>query len=56
MNLQDNTHGNITVKGGTFIGYNPAESHTENPVANFVAEGYTVVENDGVYTVVADAQ
>ena len=56
LNLQDNTGASIVVNGGTFVGYNPAESHTENPVANFVAEGYTVVENDGVYTVVADAQ
>ena len=52
LNLQDNTGASIIVNGGTFVGYNPAESHTENPVANFVAEGYTVVENDGVFTVV----
>ena len=54
LNLQDNTGARIVVNGGTFVGYNPAESHTENPVANFVAEGYTVVEKDGAYTVVAE--
>lgn len=44
----------IEVKGGTFYnGFNPAESHSENPVANFVAEGYeSVMVSEGVYKVV----
>ena len=47
--------GTIVVKGGTFYGYNPSASTTENPTANFVANGYKVVENNGVYTVVEAA-
>ena len=46
----------IQVYGGTFKNYNPAEAANENPVANFVADGYTVTtEEDGEdtwYTVV----
>ena len=53
LNLRDKT-GNyagelaaIIVKGGKFYKYNPAESQSENPVANFVAEGYSsVVEGE----------
>ena len=41
LNLKDNTNSQIIVKGGSFKNYNPASSQTENPVANFVAEGYT---------------
>ena len=42
----------IIVTGGTFVNYNPAQSKTENPVANFVADGYTVEVSDNIYTVV----
>ena len=53
LNLRDKT-GNyagelaaIIVKGGKFYKYNPAESQSENPVANFVAAGYSsVVEGE----------
>ena len=44
--------GDFIVKGGDFVGYDPSNSASENPVANFVAEGFKVVENAGVYTVV----
>ena len=49
LNLIDNCDGKSIVKGGTFKDYNPAESKTENPVANFVADGYLVnqTEKDG---------
>lgn len=47
LNLIDNTNATIVVYGGTFDMYNPAESHTENPVANFVAEGYVAVRING---------
>ncbi len=30
----------INVKGGEFVGFNPAATNGENPVSNFVAEGY----------------
>lgn len=56
LNLMDNENAEIIVYGGTFKNYNPAESHTENPVANFVADRYTVTEEesgeDTWYTVV----
>lgn len=56
LNLIDNSPAEIIVSGGTFKNYNPAESHTENPVANFVADGYTVTTSqngeDTWYTVV----
>lgn len=48
----------ITVRGGKFANYNPAESISENPTANFVADGYKVetsTENgETYYTVVAE--
>ena len=48
----------IVVTGGTFINYDPSSSMTENPVKNFVAEGYTAIKTsaepapNGTYTVV----
>ena len=57
LNKNDSTESIIIVTGGEFVGYNPAASDTENPQANFVADGYTVTSEviDGVtvYTVVA---
>lgn len=56
LNLIDNSNAEIVVYGGTFKNYNPAESHTEDPVANFVASNYTVTSTqdgeDTWYTVV----
>src|SRR5699024_11170476 len=46
LNLIDNSNAEIVVYGGTFKNYNPAESHTENPVANFVADGYIVTTEE----------
>ena len=44
----------IEVRGGKFVGFNPAQSPSENPVENFVAEGYESVEVEaGVFVVVA---
>ena len=40
LNIKDGTSSQIIVKGGKFYGYNPSHSETENPVANFVADGY----------------
>ena len=46
----------ITVKGGTFINFNPANNRAEGAGTNFVADGYTVtskkVGSDTYYTVV----
>ena len=48
----------VIIQGGSFLNWNPAAAPCENPVANFVAEGYKVVEEtvaDGtLYTVVAE--
>ena len=42
----------ISVTGGEFYKYNPAASHSENPAANFVADGYGVVKDGDWYRVV----
>lgn len=60
LNIRDADHksgsSTITVKGGTFYEYDPSNSTTESPAANFVAEGYKVITEekaDGTwYTVV----
>lgn len=36
----------ITVKGGTFKKFNPGATSSENPVANYVAAGYSSVAGD----------
>ena len=61
LNLVDNSNATITVYGGTFVNFDPSQSKTENPVANFVAEGYTVLQQeqdngDIWYTVVPENQ
>lgn len=55
---QNNSHpGTITVKGGTFVNYDPSTGD-DNLGGNFVADGYKVVSeahgNDTWYTVVKD--
>lgn len=49
----------IAIKGGTFVNFDPANSASENPNGNFVAEGYKVVSEtqangDVWYTVVSN--
>ena len=53
LNLRDRATDSATilVNGGSFYKYNPAESKSENPVANFVAEGKTVEQNGDWYIV-----
>lgn len=51
----------IIVYGGSFVNFDPSHSTSENPAANFVAEGYKVIETTGenetpIYTVVPEAQ
>lgn len=51
----------IIVYGGSFVNFNPSHSTSENPAANFVAEGYKVIKTTGenetpIYTVVPEAQ
>ena len=57
LNLRDkkdsyiNELSNIIVKGGKFYKYNPAESHSEPEVINFVAEGYSSAQEGDYYIV-----
>ena len=41
----------IVINGGTFHGFNPANNETENAGTNYVADGFVVVERNGVYTI-----
>lgn len=57
LNNNDKNPGTFIVKGGTFVGFNPSCTNTE-PIGannNFVAEGYTVIQNGDNYTVVKSA-
>lgn len=61
FNLIDDSNATISVTAGTFVNYDPSNSQTENPAANFVAEGYKVIKTTGengtpIYTVVPEAQ
>lgn len=47
LNKKDGSDSVISVTGGTFINYNPEKSDTENPVQNFVANGYKSVQIKG---------
>ena len=56
LNQQNGNPGTITVKGGTFVNYDPSKGD-DNLGGNFVADGYKVVTEthgtDTWYTVVA---
>ncbi len=56
LNMKDSGEGvaasEIKVTGGTFHKFNPAESTSENPQANFVAEGYVSYQDGENYVVV----
>ena len=56
LNLKDKDRktASIVVKGGKFHGFNPADCLTEGEGTNFVAEGYKVVEENGVFTVMPE--
>ena len=47
----ENDTAKITVNGGRFHVFNPADNAAEGKGTNFVAAGLSVVENDGWYTV-----
>lgn len=51
LNLKDGTAAQFIVKGGKYYKFNPAASKGENPVANFVASGYSSVANGDYYEV-----
>lgn len=46
----------IIIKGGEFYKFNPAEADTENPIENWVADGYGVIKNGDWYKVVTKAE
>ena len=45
----------ITIKGGSFYNYDPSNSNSENPIENFLADGYTATVNSDNYFVVSNA-
>lgn len=51
---KDRATASIVVKGGKFHGFNPSECEVEGPNTNFVAPGYKVVEEDGVFVVMPE--
>ena len=53
LNLKDadRATSSITVYGGTFHGFDPANNAAEGKGTNFVADGYVVVGRNGVYTI-----
>ena len=57
LNLHGNgaTGCNITVYGGSFKNFNPADNISENPKKNFCADGYSSVA-DGEWFVVVDGE
>lgn len=56
VNVKDNSRetAKITIKGGKFHGFNPADCLTEGEGTSFVAEGYKVVEENGIFTVIPE--
>ena len=62
LNLKDKSDAAINVYGGTFVNFDPSSSMTENPVKNFVADGYSTVkvsdepDPNGTYVVVKDGE
>lgn len=55
LNLIDRSNAKFEVYGGEFVNYDPSNSSTENPIANFCATDCWVTEaasgNDTIYTV-----
>lgn len=47
-------NGMISVSGGRFYMFNPAESYSESPAMNFLASGYRVITDGTWYTVVPE--
>ena len=50
-NYNDGKKANIVVKGGSFVGFDPANNAAEGPNTNFVAEGYKSTESNGTWKV-----
>lgn len=56
LNIKDKDRGtaSIIVKGGKFHQFNPSNCASEGLNTNFVAHGYKVVEENGVFTVMPE--
>lgn len=56
LNIKDKDRetASIVVKGGKFHGFNPADCASEGEHTNFVAPGYKVVEENGVFIVMPE--
>lgn len=56
LNIKDKDRetASIVVKGGRFHGFDPSNCESEGPNTNFVAPGYKVVEEDGVFVVMPE--
>ncbi len=54
LNLKDNTDSSIVVYGGTFYNYDPSESYSENPVADFTNGKCVIKGSDDYYSIVGD--
>lgn len=51
---KDRATASIVVKGGKFHGFDPSNCASAGPNTNFVAPGYKVVEENGVFTVMPE--
>ena len=51
LNIQDKSGSTINVTGGRFCKYDPSFSKSENPIANFVAVGYSCLKEGEEYVV-----
>ena len=45
----------ISITGGTFVGFNPADNVAEGAGTDFVAEGYKAIQNGDTWFVIEDA-
>ena len=51
---KDRATASIIVKGGKFHGFDPSNCASEGPNTNFVAPGYKVIEENGVFIVMPE--
>ena len=51
---KDRATASIVVKGGKFHGFDPSNCEVEGPNTNFVAPGYKVIEENGIFEVIPE--
>lgn len=56
LNIKDKDRetASIVVKGGKFHGFDPSNCKSEGENTNFVAEGYKVIEENNIFTVIPE--